>query len=250
MRWLMTISFKSKMGGTSALTLALSPGEREQPLAASSNSDGHRAAGSRSFAKTRGAFLPLRSFGRRGEGRGEVRFPRSVRTTNGAHPAGAERPACFGAWNLGTSLVLGCWCLVFLLCPHSNAQSYTIDWYKIAAGGGTSTNGQYSVSGTLGQPDAGSAMSGGGYSLTGGFWALYAVQTAGVPKLIIAPNGPNSVKILWPDPATNSYTLQQNNNLTLPAGWITTGYAITNGFGTNFCTISPPIGNLFFRLKQ
>jgi hypothetical protein len=79
---------------------------------------------------------------------------------------------------------------------------------------------------------------------------INVVQTPGLPNLIIVQSGPNGVKILWPDPATNSYTLQQNNNLTLPAGWITTGYAITNGFGTNFCTISPPIGNLFFRLKQ
>ena len=138
-----------------------------------------------------------------------------------------------------------------LLPAGAMAQSYSIDWYKVAGGGGTSTGGTYQVSGTIGQPDASGAMSGGQYSVTGGFWSLInVVQTVGVPKLIIAPNGPNSVKILWPAPATNSYILQQNNNLTLPAGWITTGYAITNGFGTNFCTISPPLGNLFFRLKQ
>ena len=41
------------------------------------------------------------------------------------------------------------------------AQSYSIDWYKIAVGGGTSTSILYSVSGTLGQPDASGAMSGG-----------------------------------------------------------------------------------------
>jgi hypothetical protein len=31
----------------------------------------------------------------------------------------------------------------------ASAQSYSIDWYKIAGGGGTSTNGQYSLSGTV-----------------------------------------------------------------------------------------------------
>jgi hypothetical protein len=72
----------------------------------------------------------------------------------------------------------------------------------------------------------------------------------GVPKLLIVPNGANSVKVLWLDPATNTYTLQQNANLAAPAGWTTSGYAITNGFGTNYCTITPPTGNLFFRLKQ
>ena len=35
------------------------------------------------------------------------------------------------------------------------AQAYSIDWYKIAGGGGTSTDGTYPVSGTIGQPDAG-----------------------------------------------------------------------------------------------
>jgi len=141
--------------------------------------------------------------------------------------------------------------LATLLLPLAvAAQPYSIDWYKIAGGGGTSTSGTYQVTGTIGQPDASGAMTGGNYSVTGGFWSLInVVQGPGVPKLIIVPNGPNSVKLLWPDPATNSFTLQQNNNLATP-GWATSGYAITNGFGTNFCTITPPLGNLFFRLKQ
>ena len=137
--------------------------------------------------------------------------------------------------------------LLFLFCLAA-AQSYTIDWYKIAGGGGTSTGGTYVVNGAIGQPDASGAMTGGPYSLTGGFWSMISVvQTAGVPNLLIVPNGPNSVKILWP--ATGTFTLQQNNNLA-SAGWATTGYSITNGFGTNFCTVTPPTGNLFFRLKQ
>jgi hypothetical protein len=143
--------------------------------------------------------------------------------------------------------------LFSLLVPIiSFAQSYTIDWYKIAGGGSsTSSNGQYSVSGTIGQPDAGGAMTGGNYSLTGGFWSMISVvQAPGVPRLIIVPNGANSVKILWPDPATNTYTLQQNNNLVATANWTTTGYAITAANGTNSITITPPTGNLFFRLKQ
>ena len=37
----------------------------------------------------------------------------------------------------------------------ASAQPYTIDWWTIDGGGGTSTGGVYSVSGTIGQPDAG-----------------------------------------------------------------------------------------------
>src|ERR1039458_10774684 len=76
--------------------------------------------------------------------------------------------------------------LLGLLIPGTGfAQSYSIDWYKIAGGGGTSTGGTYQVSGTLGQPDASGAMTSGSYSLTGGFWSLYAVQTPGAPALTI-----------------------------------------------------------------
>src|SRR5437870_10542341 len=68
--------------------------------------------------------------------------------------------------------------LAFLLATFAaHAQTYSIGWHTIDGGGGTSTGGVYSVSGTIGQPDAGCAMTGGNFSLTGGFWALAAVQT-------------------------------------------------------------------------
>jgi hypothetical protein len=51
--------------------------------------------------------------------------------------------------------------------PHSG---YSIDWYTIDGGGAmNSTGGSYSLGGTIGQPDAGS-LSGGSYTLNGGFW--------------------------------------------------------------------------------
>ena len=142
--------------------------------------------------------------------------------------------------------------LAFLAIALSvSAQNYSVDWYTVAGGGGTSTGGTYQVSGTIGQPDAGNAMIGGTYSLTGGFWSLInVVQMPGVPNLIIVPNGPNSVKIIWPDPATNTYTLQQNNNLSLPAGWSLSAFSVASSNGTNSITITPPVGDLFFRLAQ
>jgi hypothetical protein len=123
-------------------------------------------------------------------------------------------------------------------------QSYSIDWYKIAGGGGTSTGGTYQVTGTIGQPDAGGAMSGGNYSLTGGFWSL--VSVAG-PLLTISHSG-NSVIVSWPN--TGGYALQQNNNLAAPGGWTASGYPVTTSNGTNSITITPPAGTLFFRLRN
>ena len=137
--------------------------------------------------------------------------------------------------------------LLALTALTAHAQSYTIDWYKIAGGGGTSTGGTYQVSGTIGQPDAGANMSGGNYSLTGGFWSLISVvQTAGLPNLSIAHSG-NSVIVSWPN--AGSCTLQQNNDLA-GGSWTTTGYTINMSNGTNSITITSPTGNLFFRLSH
>jgi hypothetical protein len=139
--------------------------------------------------------------------------------------------------------------LLFVAFPFViSAQNYSIDWFKIAGGGGTSTGGTYTVSGTIGQHDAGGPMTGGSYSLTGGFWALISVmQTPGLPNLIITFVGSNSVTVSWPN--TGSYTLQQNSNLA-GGSWTTSGYTITTSNGTNSVTITPPMGNLFFRLRS
>jgi len=52
------------------------------------------------------------------------------------------------------------------------AQSYSIGWCTIDGGGGTSTGGAFTLSGTIGQPDASvTPMTGGAFTLTGGFWA-------------------------------------------------------------------------------
>ena len=132
---------------------------------------------------------------------------------------------------------------VMVISSASFAQPYSIDWYKVAGGGGTSTGGVYSVSGTIGQPDAGGPLTGGNYSVTGGFWSLYAVQMPGAPLLTITHFG-NQAVISWPLVVTG-WTLQTNNNLATGT-WGNYLGAVVNNSVTN----APPIGNLFFRLKQ
>jgi hypothetical protein len=135
-----------------------------------------------------------------------------------------------------------------LLTATGFAQQYSIDWYKISGGGGTSTGATYQVTGTIGQSDASGAMTGGSYSLTGGFWSLISVvQTAGLPNLVITQNG-NTVTVSWPN--TGSYTLQQNANLAQASGWAPTGYQINTANGTNSISITSLAGNLFFRLAK
>jgi hypothetical protein len=59
------------------------------------------------------------------------------------------------------------------------AAPYNIDWHTIDGGGAgpanASTGGTYALSGTIGQPDARNQpepMTGGSYSMTGGFWVI------------------------------------------------------------------------------
>ena len=125
----------------------------------------------------------------------------------------------------------------------SNAQNYSIDWYKIAGGGGTSTGATYQVTGTIGQPDASGIMTGGNYSVTGGFWSLYAVQTPGAPLLTITYLG-NQAIVAWP-PSVTGWTLQTNANLATESWGNYLGNVVNNSV-----TSSPPQGKLFFRLKN
>jgi hypothetical protein len=134
-----------------------------------------------------------------------------------------------------------------LFCASAGAQNFSIDWYKLSGGGGTSTGGNFSVSGTIGQPEASTTLTGGNFSLTGGFWSIIAVfQTAGAPNLLISHAGSNVV-VSWP--ATGSFFLQQNDNLN-PTGWSTPSYTVTLADGTNSVTFTPPPGNMYFRLRQ
>jgi len=127
------------------------------------------------------------------------------------------------------------------------SQSYSIDWFKIADGGGTSTNGQYSLSGTIGQHDASGPLTGGNYSLTGGFWALYAVPTAGAPKLRIFLTTTNTAVVAWPSPSAG-WKLQQDLNLSTPT-WTTPSEPINDNGTEKFIIVKPPVGNRFYRLS-
>ena len=54
----------------------------------------------------------------------------------------------------------------------STANDFTVDWWTIDGGGAmAATGGDFELSGTIGQPDAGAVMAGGDFELTGGFWA-------------------------------------------------------------------------------
>ena len=135
-----------------------------------------------------------------------------------------------------------------LSATTASAQNYSIDWYKISGGGGTSSNGQFTLSGTIGQHDAGGPMTGGNFSLTGGFWSLLSVvQSVGSPTVRIFLTTTNTAVVAWPTNASG-FTLQQNSNLG-NSGWTTAGSSIVVG-SENQVIIAPPAGRQFFRLTH
>lgn len=57
----------------------------------------------------------------------------------------------------------------------SSGTSYDVTWSSIDGGGGMSSDGIYTLNGSIGQPDAGT-LAGTGYTLTGGFWGGRTAQ--------------------------------------------------------------------------
>lgn len=137
------------------------------------------------------------------------------------------------------------WLLLSALCFLARGQ-YAIDWSTIDGGGGssTSTNGQYSITGTIGQPDAGPTLTNGPYSVTGGFWALpTAIQVTGAPTLQIAPATPGFATVSW-TPNTPGFVLQENLNLS------TTNWVNAPSGATNPIVVPAGLPAKFYRLSK
>src|SRR5438093_4963130 len=168
----------------------------------------------------------------------------SPREIAGAKPQRGRRmdPSPFGRLKSGASLEVGAWCFVLFLATSAFAQSYSIDWFTIDGGGATSTGGVYQLSGTIGQPDAGAMMSGGNYSLDGGFWSLIdAVQTPGAPTLTIIPAAPGQATVSW-TPATHGFVLQESQSLTSP------NWTVAPSGASSPITVSATAPAKFYRL--
>jgi len=140
------------------------------------------------------------------------------------------------------------WCLfalaVLFLSFTASAQNYAITSSVISSGGGTSTNANFAITGTIGQTDAGPKMSGGGFAVEGGFWqAITLVQTPGAPLLQITRNGTQAT-IFW-DTAVTGFILESTASLSAPVNWQPVG-----GVANNSVNVPATTGILFFRLRQ
>jgi len=60
----------------------------------------------------------------------------------------------------------------------NQAFSPGLPWWTVDNGGGQSQADGYTLTGTIGQPDASQPMTGGSYSLTGGYWGSAVSSTS------------------------------------------------------------------------
>ena len=147
-------------------------------------------------------------------------------------------------------------CLTFISCVFAaSAQNYSITSSKIAGGGGTSSGtgaaGNFSVTGTIGQHDAGMSSSGGPYSISGGFFSQYmALQQIGAPRLVIRPDSGATVQIAW-GANVPGWVLQSNAAGLAPEGWVDVVGAPTVNGEEQFLQFSTAGGGrVFFRLRK
>ena len=106
-----------------------------------------------------------------------------------------------------------CWLFGLLLAATRGDAQFALDWFTVDGGGGASAGGNYSLTGTIGQPDA-AASSGDDFLLQGGFWGAFGGAAESGPALRIQVAGPNVV-LAWPNPSTG-FQLQESSSLTLP----------------------------------
>jgi hypothetical protein len=134
--------------------------------------------------------------------------------------------------------------VTLLTLMGANGQGYTVDWYTVDGGGGTSANGLYTVTGTIGQPDAG-AMTDGYYRVDSGFWSLIAPGAPlGAPVLTITLAGGNVI-VEWPV-EFSGFGLQGNGVLGT-ANWVYLTNAPTEADG-RWQIALPATGKQFYRL--
>ncbi len=63
--------------------------------------------------------------------------------------------------------------LALFATATATAQDFDLFWHTVDGGGEMWTvGGDFELSGTIGQPDAGATMTGGDFALTGGFWVV------------------------------------------------------------------------------
>lgn len=146
--------------------------------------------------------------------------------------------------------------IAFLLAAAgtvAHGQSYGVDWSTFAGGGGASTAGVYTVTGTIGQPDAGRVNSS-DFTIDGSFWSIVAaIQEPGAPLLSVRFTQTNTVVVSWPM-TWPGFVLMENPNANT-TNWVQVATrpmeVVTSRTTAEKQVVVPtPTGKRFYRLKK
>jgi hypothetical protein len=129
--------------------------------------------------------------------------------------------------------------VVMGIIPGLRAEPYGVDRYLFTGGGGTSSGGGYTLTSSIGQPEAGK-LTGGAFTLEGGFWPGLIVPSEAAPTLLIEPAGLMVAISWWPE--AGGFVLEASNELS-PAAW-------QEGPPGNPVAIPVATQTRFFRLKK
>ncbi len=84
---------------------------------------------------------------------------------------------------------------------------FDLSWFSVDGGGGASSGSGYTLTGSIGQPDASSGLSGGGFTLTSGFLAAaLPAQATTTPTATPLPGTPSPTPTPTPVPNTPTPT--------------------------------------------
>lgn len=67
--------------------------------------------------------------------------------------------------------------MTFSFATATNESGFGLTWWTVDGGGGTSVSSSYTLSGSIGQADAGTLV-GGTYAINGGFWGAAVPQSS------------------------------------------------------------------------
>jgi hypothetical protein len=150
--------------------------------------------------------------------------------------------------NFLLALTIGGACAIATAEPQPSGGGYRLESATLDGGGGNSAGGEFTLAGTIGQPDAALALRGGEFTLEPGFWSsLTVITTPGAPRLKIRLLAGNQAIISWPRSVTG-FGLEKSGELA-SGNWTAETTAVVDTDDEHTVTL-PATGWNFFRLKK
>ena len=140
--------------------------------------------------------------------------------------------------------------LMLLPCVARAQSDFTLDWFAVAAGGGDSSGGDFELSATLGQPDAGD-MAGGDFAILGGFWSIVLEPEPPTAFSVAVRLDQGSVVISWPATGSAGFLLEEALTLATPTiTWNPVNVAPQSSDGSKSVRLPLAAGSRFYRLHK